>query len=146
MNKSWSFGCMLVLVALVGCETLPRSGGAGNLTWRNLSGLDFPARVRAINFSSGNVLDRGHSITWGRWTAKLKPQGSVAEYRIQGPPIDNTAIDIPLFCKNPVKGEKICMMSFFLHESPVSCYLFIGFPGPLEKDIRITCPSRLELK
>lgn len=80
------------------------SSGCTTYSWTGLNDADLPARVRAVRFSGGKVLDSQHSMTWGQWTVSwpgfFTPEATLT---------DRGAVRISSFnCSNPVEGQVGC--------------------------------------
>ncbi len=108
-------------------------------SWTELRAEYFPAHVKAIVFSTGNVLDARTSLCWGTWCVNFGPERPEARL--------SHLINIRLLeCKNRVAGVKKCTMTLAMEE-PHTCALHIlKEGGRTSKLIAINCPMELRLE
>ncbi|MEE9597712.1 MAG: hypothetical protein V3V96_13130 [Acidiferrobacterales bacterium] len=107
-------------------------------SWTSLGSADFPARVNAIVFPSGNRIDSSSGVCWGKWCANFGPERPEAH-------LTNIINVWPLECENPVVGLKECYITLVMEE-PRTCNLHILKEEELLKLISISCPQELRLE
>lgn len=82
-------------------------------TWPRYSEGDFPARVSALVFPNGGVLDNTRSVRLGQWTVSFGSNvGAFYETRMEGARDSWNYIHIRgLACRNPLVAEFPCSMT-----------------------------------
>jgi len=75
----------------------------------SLGRSDFPARVKAIGFPSGNEISPSSSLTWGKWSVSFKGQLPIAKYSYV-PDLPQYVIE-GLRCSNSVVGTTNCALT-----------------------------------
>ena len=137
--RSWILGMGPILLALTmtGCATVP--------SWEGLPQSQFPARVQAVVFESGNTLDRQHGVSWGNWTVSFGSSFPVAEKR-RTPGFTIQMIEIlNLRCSNPISGTENCSIRIYLehHGCKVGNWDDIKMPTV---EFSIKCPTALRFE
>jgi len=100
-----TFGTFITVMA---CTTGTSTGESMPDWTRYLNQSNFPARVEAVIFPSGNAIDQTHSVSWGKTTVGLGSDLPIAEYSSPGV---FSVIDIRnLSCRNDVYGTIKCDM------------------------------------
>lgn len=72
----------LLIAALLLAGGISTRAAAQTYDVKRLGPSDFPARVQAIVFSSGRVLDESRTVSWGRWTVGLDETDLAPVFRI----------------------------------------------------------------
>ena len=135
--RSWILGMGPILLALTmtGCATVP--------SWEGLPQSQFPARVQAVVFESGNTLDRQHGVSWGNWTVSFGRSSPIASLPNDSGNIYNSYIIIDsLSCSNPVSGAVECQLGMAKHTSSYCFVSAVGWARPLI----IVCPTALRFE
>jgi len=106
----------------------------------SLGRSDFPARVKAIGFSSGGVINSSSGQCWGKWCVYFKDQLPIATL-VDHPAAAGFGFLVePLMCSNRVIGQSDCKMFGKLAGRP--CTVIVG----KDWSFSIECPSSLDLE
>ena len=130
-------GFVVLAMALLSAQ----SWAATDLT-QGLRETNFPVRVEAITFSSGNTIGGGRAVCWGQWCAHFESETAVATWRQNAGSAQ--AVDIEnLACKNDVLGTRPCTIILFVKSGrPFAC--IVSFPNSDElTSFDIQCPVSL---
>lgn len=132
--------CCFAVVAVLGMYLAWQLADAEAQTWLRLSPAQFPARVKAIVFEGGNVLDANHRVRWGQWTVGFGSEPPIAYY---DPEVEfRPWIRVTnLICTNPVAGSSKCtlLLFYYLDQRITHCRLN-------EPNVQLRCPSDLRLE
>lgn len=117
----------------------------------------WPARLRALTFPSGHVLDAHRSLQYGSWSVAFGASPPVVE-RASSVPDDGTGgLWIRgLKCTNPVAGEQQCGFDLMTRGTlrnirNAGCFLVPwkknpGDPPSRVPSLKIGCPSDLQIE
>ncbi len=138
--RSWilEMGPILLALTMTGCATVP--------SWEGLPQSDFPAKVQAVVFESGNTLDRQHGVNWGNWTVSFGSSSPIAQ-RKHFPASSFLMIEIRnLRCSNPVSGTEDCnmLLNFENHGCVVGNYG--DWTKTVTLSFSIKCPTALRFE
>ncbi len=125
------------LIALAAWASL-LSPAQAKPSWASLGPADFPTRVNAIVFPSGNRIDSSSGVCWGKWCVGFGSERPEAH-------LTNVINIWPLECENSVVGVKECTILLIMEE-PRGCLLHIRNEGKPPTNIDISCPSDLRLE
>jgi hypothetical protein len=137
MNKLISFFIFTLLLVLV------QTTQANAQSYWNRGPQEFPARVRAIVTSNGNLIDSTNSATWGRWSVSFPATHPIAYLESNNDCPNCTPFRIRgLVCRNDAIGSRDCTMSFLFMEGGYgrACFLF------MEGGFEIKCPREVQFE
>ena len=139
--------CGAVLIALAVLAVAPTPAQA-EPNWARLRSVDFPARVKAIEFRSDFIMDERNAGRWGAWRVSFGSEPPVATWSCDYacPNINISYLD----CYNAVVGTRKCsiQLSKPLEANYLDCQLNIwkeGSTAALNR-IGINCPKNLRLE
>jgi hypothetical protein len=129
----------LLLIASAGV-ILPLGVKAQTFTWRQLGAADFPAKVKAIVFRDGVVLDAQHWVRVGQWRLEFKATAPIATAYSRNENFSPIFSIEGLLCRNPVLGPDDCWMQigWARQRNIEACFVFPNHRGA---DVfQINCP------
>jgi len=142
--KQWVSG-LAVLTTLIFSTALAYAQSQ----WRNLPKSSYPARVEAITFKSGLVLNAGNGGCWGSWCVYFGYEPPVAEWidcsgSISFCSKNSGATIYGLECKNEVIGTVSCSMNLWYIGRGSEYWCAIR---PVDREqFDIKCPKTLRLQ
>ena len=132
-------GFVVLAVTLMSAQ----SWGATGLT-QGLGQSDFPVRVEAVVFPSGNTIGAGRSVCWSQWCAYSESKTAIATWATFAGP-GTQAVDIEnLACKNDVLGTRSCSIRMFVKGGrPFHCLVDFSDTSDDLGNFSIKCPVSL---